>query len=46
MAVKYPKPEFFRLKDHIDWKKQAANLREIGGIVGDIIKETDWKDAG
>ena len=33
MGVKYPDPKFFKYKDHINWKKQAENLKEIGGIV-------------
>ena len=32
------------MKDQIDWKAQAENMKEIAGIVGDLIKETDWKD--
>ena len=44
--VKYPDPKFFRCKDQIDWKKQAENIKEIGGIVGELLKETDWKDVG
>ena len=46
MKAKYPDPKFFRSKDQIDWKKQAENFKEIGGIVGELIKETDWKDVG
>jgi len=42
--VKYPDPSFFRFKDQIDWKKQTQNMKEIGGIIGDLLKETDWKD--
>ena len=41
--VKYPNPGFFRAKTNMDWKAQAANVREIGAIVGEMIKETDWK---
>ena len=36
--MKYIDPKNFRLKDNIDWKAQAANLKEIAGIVGDIVK--------
>ena len=42
--MKYIDPKFFRMKDQIDWKAQAENMKEIAGIVGDLIKETDWKD--
>ena len=42
--MKYIDPKNFRLKDEIDWKAQAANMKEIAGIVGDMIKETDWKE--
>ncbi len=44
--AKYPNPKFFRMKDHMDWKLQAENLKEVGGIIGDLLKETDWKDVG
>ena len=27
----------------MDWKAQAANLKEVGGIIGGMLKETDWK---
>ena len=40
---KYPNPEFFRAKDHIEWKKQWENLKEFGGIAWELIKETDWE---
>ena len=42
--MKYIDPKNFRLKDNIDWKAQAENMKEIAGIVGDIIKETDFKE--
>ena len=42
--MKYIDPKFFRMKDQIDWKAQAENMKEIGGIVRELIKETDWKD--
>ena len=42
--MKYIDPKNFRLKDEINWKAQAENMKEIAGIVGDLIKETDWKD--
>ena len=44
--MKYIDPKFFRMKDQIDWKAQAENMKEIGGIVGELLKETDWKDVG
>ena len=46
MSAKYPDPKFFRFKDHINWKAQADNIKEIGGIVAELLKETDWKDVG
>ncbi len=39
-------PKFWRMKDHINWKAQGENMKEIAGIVGELIKETDWKDVG
>ncbi len=42
--MKYIDPKNFRLKDEIDWKAQGKNIKEIAGIVGEMIKETDWKD--
>ena len=44
--IKYPNPAFFRTKDNIDWKKQGENLKEIGTIILDMLKETDWKKFG
>ena len=41
--VKYPNPKFFRMKDHMDGKAQLANLKEVGSIIGGMLKETDWK---
>ncbi len=40
---KYPNPSFFRCKDEINWKAQAENMKEVFGIVKDMIKETDMK---
>ena len=40
--TKFPNPSFWRYQDHIDWKAQAKNLKEVGGIIGDMLKETDW----
>ena len=42
--MKYIDPKNFRLKDEIDWKAQGRNIKEIAGIVGEMIKETDFKD--
>ncbi len=44
--IKYPNPAFFRTKDNMDWKKQGENLKEIGTIILDMLKETDWKKFG
>ena len=41
--IKYPNPAFFRTKNRMDWKAQGQNLKEIGGIVGELLKEADWK---
>ena len=43
---KFPNPEFFRAKTEMDWKAQAANLKEVGSIALELIKETDWKAFG
>ena len=40
--MKYIDPNFFRMKDEIDWKAQGENMKEIGGIVAELFKETDW----
>lgn len=42
-APKYPNPSFYRCKDEINWKAQAENMKEVFGIVKDMIKETDMK---
>ena len=44
--IKYPNPAFFRAKDNMDWKKQGENLLEVGSIIVDMFKETDWKKFG
>ena len=41
--MKFPNPKFFRAKDNVDWKAQGRNLQEVGGIIWDMLKETDWK---
>ena len=40
---KYPNPKFFRMKDHMDWKKQGENLMEVVGICTEMFKEADHK---
>ncbi|MBQ2479361.1 MAG: hypothetical protein II510_07830, partial [Erysipelotrichales bacterium] len=42
--IKYPNPGFFKAKDQMDWKAQGRNMKEVAGIIGGMIKETDWKD--
>ena len=44
--VQYPNPKFWKAKDNIDWKKQGENLKEVLGIFGDMLKETDWQRFG
>ena len=44
--VQYPNPKFWKAKDNIDWKKQGENLKEVVGIFGELLKETDWKKFG
>ena len=36
--MKYPNPKFFRMKDHMNLKLQAENLKEVGGIIKDMLK--------
>ena len=43
---KYPNPEFFKVKDNMDLKAQVENLKLVGGIFWDMLKETDWKAWG
>lgn len=40
--AKYPNPSFWRYKDHMDWKAQGENLKEVGAIIADMLKEADW----
>ena len=44
--VQYPNPKFWKAKDNIDWKKQGENLKEVVGIFGGMLKETDWQQYG
>ena len=39
--IVYPDPKFFRAKDDINWKAQGENLKEVLGIFGQMLKETD-----
>ena len=41
--VQFPNPKFWKAKDNINWKKQGENLKEVMGIFGDMLKETDWQ---
>lgn len=34
------------MKDHMNFALQGENLKEVAGIIGDMLKETDWKDVG
>lgn len=43
---KYPNPAFFKEKDQMDLKAQAENLKIVGSIFWDMLKETDWKAWG
>ena len=43
---KFPNPAFFRAKDEIDWKAQWENLKEVVGIFGQMLGETDWNQFG
>ena len=43
---KYPNPAFWRAKDNMKLGAQVENLKEIGGIIVDMIKETDFKAFG
>ena len=44
--VQFPNPKFWKAKDNIEWKKQGENLKEVLGIFGGMLKETDWKAFG
>ena len=44
--IQYPNPAFFRARDEINWKVQGENLKEVCGIFGDMLKETDWAKVG
>ena len=40
---KFPNPAFWRCKDNMDLKAQAANMKEIGQISIEMFKEADHK---
>jgi len=44
--IQYPNSKFWKTKDNIDWKKQGENLKEVVGIFGEMLKETDWQAFG
>ena len=44
--IQFPNPLFWKMKDNIDWKAQGENLKEVGGIIGEMLKEVDWKEWG
>ena len=44
--IQYPNPAFWKAKDEINWAAQWENLKEVGGIAWDLLKETDWKKFG
>ena len=44
--VVYPPKWIWKTKNNMDVKAQLANLKEIGGIVGGMIKECDWEKFG
>ena len=39
----YPNPKFFKAKDNMDWKKQGANLAEVGpvGLLKHLAEDAD-----
>jgi len=39
----YPDPNIWKAKDNMDLKAQVENLKEVGSIVVDMLKETDYK---
>ena len=43
---KYPNPALYKAKNNIDWKAQWKNFKEVAGIFGGMLKETDWKKFG
>lgn len=43
---KFPNPKFYKFKDHMDYKAQLENLKEVAQICVDMAKETDWPAFG
>ena len=42
----YPNPAVWKTKDNMDLKLQGENLKEVGEIAWEMIKDTDWKKFG
>ena len=40
----YPNPWIWKTKDNMDLKAQGENLLEWGQIIGEMLKEVDWKE--
>ena len=45
-GAKYPNPAFWKAKDNMKLGDQVKNLKEVGAIVVDMLKETDFKAFG
>ena len=45
-GAKYPNPAFWKAKDNMKLGDQVKNLKEVGSIVVDMLKETDFKAFG
>jgi len=41
--IQYPDPNVWKAKDDMDLKAQVENLKEVGGIILEMMKETDYK---
>ena len=41
--IQFPNPTFWKYKDNIQWDAQLENVKEVGAIVGEMLKETDWQ---
>ena len=41
--IVFPGPWIWKTKDNMDLKLQGENLKEVGGIIWDMLKETDWE---
>ena len=44
--IVYPNPWIWKTKDNMNLKLQGENLKEVGGIIWDMLKETDWEKFG